>query len=371
MIQGITHFVPDGAAVGSINITGNTLDQYFGVPRDVDGGVVGIWLNTNLSGINYFNPRRVNIYGDDPDYLRLSADTPPGTGALYARAYQKGVYFIDRWNRNLRFDQNSPPAALDRIQVSYFFGTKMPKALVPNTLPTLTEGKVTPLTGSRNTQYVYTVKYTDIDGPNGQMPAYVRVYIDGVPQNMEPATAGTPVYKSGAIFSYTPAGGLTGGSHTYHFESSDGAAIAWFDKEGAHQTERGLSTLSVVDIEGPWVNDPPQLTNGLVSPNPVPGGIGTKDPVDYTVNLKDIDNDSPFFFDPLRDATGKNYTGSPRLWVDAAVNDDTAVPIGGTIVALEADPLVVSKKRVIVVKVDDGTGNLVDPGGLRTSLRAS
>jgi hypothetical protein len=40
---------------------------------------------------------------------------------------------------------------------------------------------------------------------------------------MVSATQGTPVYKAGAAFTYTPAGGLTGGSHTYHFEASDGA----------------------------------------------------------------------------------------------------------------------------------------------------
>ena len=347
--------------IQSINITGNTLDPDTGNPRDVDGGVVGVWLTPDFAGTNYFNPRRVNLYDDNPKRLRLSTQVPTGTGALYARAYQKGVFLIDRWNRNLRFGQNSPIDGTDRIQVSYFFGARMPKVLVPNTLPSLAEGKVIPITGSRNAQYVYSVRYTDIDGPNGQKPAYVRVYIDGVPNDMVSATAGTPVYKSGALFTYTPIGGLVGGSHTYHFEASDGAAIAWFDKNGAHQTERGLSTLDVVDLDGPLVNDPPQFTNGVVAPNPVPGGISTKDSVDYTVNLKDVDNDAPYVFDPLRDTIGESLSGSPRVWVDAAINDDAVVPMIGTIVGLEPDPLEITKKRVIVVKIDDGSGSLVDP----------
>lgn len=348
---------------GSVGITGNTLDA-LGNPRDVDGGVVGVWLSPDLSGPNYFNPRRVNPFLDDMARLRLSTQAPTGTNMLYGRVYQKGDYFINRWdrkNRELRFATDHNVGALDRIQVSYFFGTKMPKLLVPNTLPALAEGKVTPITGSRNTQYVYSVKYTDIDGPNGQMPAYVRVYIDGVPYNMTSVTQGTPVYKTGAYFTFTPSGGLVGGSHTYHFEASDGAAIAWFDKNGAHQTERGLSSLDVLDLDGPWVNDPPLLANGSVSPNPVPGGIGTRDSVDYTLNLRDLDNDPPYVYDTLRDTIGKDVTGSPRLWVDAGTNDDAAVPMIGKIYALQSDPLEMSKKRVIIAKIDDGAGNLVDP----------
>lgn len=385
MNLGTTHFVPDGANLDNINLTGNTLDPDTAYPRDVDGGVVGVWLNPDFSGINYVNPRRVNPYEDNPTELGLSTQAPTGTGVLYARAYQKGVFLIDRWNRNLRFGQNSPVDDLDRIQVSYFFGTRMPKVLVPNTLPSLSEGQVAPITGSRNAQYIYSVKYTDIDGPNGQMPAYVRVYIDGVPNDMVSATAGTPVYKSGALFTYTPMGGLAGGSHTYHFEASDGAAIAWFDKIGAHRSERSLLETDVVDLDGPWVNDPPQLTNGAVAPNPIPGGISTRDSVDYTVNLKDVDNDAPYVFDLLRDLAATyvydppakqlpgqyptaplpNYaSGSPRVWVDAAINDDAVVPMIGTIVGLDPDPLEIAKKRVIVVKIDDGSGKLVAPSWL-------
>jgi len=372
---GTTFFVPDASnrsIVGNSSVA-NLADPNSPTVRDIDGGVVGIWEKSDLSGVNYFNPRKINRFQDNftttgfnPGMLRMSTEAPIGTSVLYAQAYQKGVYFIDRWNRNIRFDKNSLTPALtetDRVQVSYFFGTKMPKTLVANTLPTLTEGKVTPITGSRNTQYVYSVKYTDIDGPNGQMPSYVRVYIDGVPYDMASAVQGTPVYKSGAVYTFTPPNGLAGGSHTYHFEASDGAAIAWFDGAApySHQTERGQSTLDIAEIDGPWVNDPPLLSNGLVNPNPIPGGITTSDSVDYFVTLKDVDNDPPYVFDPLRDSTGGDVSGSPRVWVDAGINDDTAAPTIGTIVGIEPDPLENSKQRVIVVKVDDGNGNLIDP----------
>ncbi len=370
---GTTHFSPDYAIP---KITGtwddpNSPDPLNPTIREVDGGIVGIWEKPDMSGTNYHDPRKVARYQDVlrnlpvgyKDAVRLSTEAPTGTSALYAQAYQKGFYFIDRWNRNLRFDTNeltTPLVVTDKVKVSYFFGTRMPKVLVANTLPSLSEGKVEPLSGSRNTGYVYSVKYTDTDGPNGQMPAYVRVYIDGVPYDMTSAVEGTPVYRVGAVYTYTPTNGLTGGSHTYHFEASDGAAIAWFDKNGGHQTERGLNTVEVLDMDGPWVNDPPVLANGLISPDPT-GGISTTDSVDYFVNLKDLDNDPPYVYDRLKDSTGKDVTGSPRLWVDAGLNDDSATPMIGAIVGIESDPLVPSKKRVIVAKLDDGNGNLTDP----------
>lgn len=356
LINGTSFFVSDGVP-SNINITGNDDDPITGLPRDVDGGVIGVWT-TDPSSPNYFNPRRVNVFGDNPTQLKLSTEVPLGSQSLVARVYQKGDYFIDRWNRELRFEPTHPVAATDRVQVSYFFGQKMPYVLLPNTLPSLSEGNVTQITGSRTAQYIYSVKYTDVDGPNGQKPSFVRVYIDGTPCDMAPATQGTPIYRSGAIYTYTPTNGLSGGSRRFHFEASDGAAVAWFDKNGAHQSEGRLAASDVQDMDGPWVNDPPLLTKGPTNPDPALGAISTTDSVDYTVNLRDLDNDPPFLSSlPAYVAV----SGSPRLWVDAGVNDDTAVPMIGTIVGLEPDPLVPTKKRVMVVKVDDGKGNLVDP----------
>ena len=365
LTSGSAFFVSDGVLrddtglvtnLSTEAITGNS--DVAGTHRDVDGGVIGVWTYDTASP-NYLNPRRINTYDDNPWYIRLSTELPAGTRQIYARAYQKGDYFIDRWNRVLRFEDAHDVGATDRVQVSYFFGTKMPYTLLPNTMPTLSEGKVTPITGTRNTQYVYTVKYTDVDGPNGQMPSYVRVYIDGVPYDMTAVSQGTPVYRTGAVYSFTPTGGLSGGSRRFHFEASDGAAIAWFDKNGAHQAEKSVGSANVVDIDGPWVNDPPVLSSGTVNPNPQTGGVATTEAITYTVNLKDLDNDPPF---TSSDPVYLKYTGSPRVWIDASVDDDSATPMVGTIVGLEVDPLVPTKKRVIVAKVEDSKGDLVDPG---------
>lgn len=368
LTTGTTHFVPEGLFGNSINITGNapmpTLDPLVDLIRDIDGGIVGIWQYPELTGPNFFNPRWTSLYEDNASQVRLSTEAPLGTGRLYARAYQKGVYFLDRWNRDLRFDASKVLTDLDRVQVSYFFGSRMSQVLVPNTQPVLSAGSVTPISGSRSAQYVYTVTYKDVDGPTGQMPSYVKIYIDGVAFDMVPKNQGTPDYKAGAIFTFTPAGGLAGRPHQFYFEASDGGAVAWFDKLGAHNSDRAIAVEDVVELDGPWVNDPPTLLNGLVSPNPTGqgAGVGTTDSVDYRVTLVDVDNNPPYTFDALRDIidplqhlNGQDVSGSPRAWIDAGLSDDTSVPAVYTIVGLEPDPSELTKMRVIRATKADGS----------------
>ena len=156
------------------------------------------------------------------------------------------------------------------LTASYFFGTKMPQTLGANRPPMLQkvdpeEEAVDPLIGSRTTQFVYSMKYSDPDGPNGQAPAYVRVYIDGEAFDMTPQAVGTPAYNVGVVYTFTP-NSLSGGSHKYHFECSDGAAVAWFDANGSHQSFVGTIVDPIKDIDAPWVNNQPTLTNGSADP---------------------------------------------------------------------------------------------------------
>lgn len=347
-VTGATHYSPDGWTSGDVRIKGNM--------DDVTAGVVGVWLNPNRENINYFDPRRRSRVQDNPLHLRLTTPVPSGATDLWARYYQKGDYHIDRWNREVVFLDDVDPAA--RVQASFFFGTKMPQKLGPNTAPELSNGKVTPLTGSRSTQYVYSVTYRDLDGPNGQAPSYVRVYIDGVPYDMVPVnTGGTPAFREGAVYNLSLPSGLTGGSHKYHFEASDGAAVAWFDANGGHQSLVGSIVESVKDLDGPWVNNPPTLSNGKAEPNPTTGGIGTNQSVDYTVVYTDIDNNPPYFHDPTTDLdkdgspVGADVSGSPRVWIDSGVND---VSFAGTVASLQADPLDPTKKRTMVAEGSPG-----------------
>jgi len=329
--------------------------------------VIGVWENALRDGRNYFKPRYATRHADNPLHLRLTAPAPEGTWYVWGRYYQKGDYHIDRWNRDVFF--LSEKDGTKPIQASYFFGTKMPQALGANTSPQLSEGKViindnaSLLKGGRGDKYTYSVVYRDLDGPNGQAPTYVRVYIDGVARDMTPAVSGTPAFREGAVYTYTVPDGLAGGSHKFRFEASDGAAIAWFDANGAHESTAGEQPASgVVDIDGPWVNDPPQLSDGLATPNPTTGGINPWDSVDYTVIYQDADNDEPYFYDPVRDVLdydsnkngimdGPEWSGSPRLWIDSGKVDQYFT---GKVAALEDDLMGQGKKRTIVADGSPG-----------------
>jgi len=339
--------------------------------EDITGGVIGVWLNTTRDGTNLFDPRQMPRHADDPAHLRLTTTAPDGTYLLWARYYQRGDYHIDRWNREVRFVTGKEKEATDSIQASYFFGTKMPQTLGANTAPTLLEGKLSKQRGSRSDEYVFSVTYRDLDGPNGQAPVYIRVYIDGTAYNMTAASQGTPAYREGAVYTYTPSG-LIGGSHKYHFEASDGAAVALYDWYDENNQERPLTGQTVRDIDGPWVNNPPDLTNGAVSPNP-PAGINPWDSVDYTVTYTDPDNDEPYFWDSARDTVdadtnnnsipdGKEWSGSPKVWIDSGAVDKL---VNGTVSALEDDPMEPGKKRTIVAAgapgwaIDEFAGKLL------------
>lgn len=87
--------------------------------------------------------------------------------------------------------------------------------------PLLTDGAVTPDTGTTATQFTYTVKYSD---PEGDAPAVdgVQVLIDGQPHVMTRA-AGVPNYVTGVTYTYTTT--LGAGSHNFMFQATDGTDL--------------------------------------------------------------------------------------------------------------------------------------------------
>ena len=274
-----------------------------------------------------------------------------------------GDYDIDRFSGKISLTTDGQQvlgqdAAGNNIPLTlsstFFFGVPMLNAsggLLPigtNTPPTLTNGTLNPIQGTRTSLYVYTVTYTDVDGPNGQAPAYVRVYIDGIAYDMSPVVSGTPAYKSGAVYTYTAVNAPIGGSHKYHFEASDGAASAIFDEYNILGQQRPGSGVVIWDIDGPWVNNPPTLTNGADSPDT---GLTAADPIDFTVTYGDLDNNPPYFYAPT-DTTGQAVSGSPRLWVDSTNDTQT---FGLVHMPLLQDPLEQGKYRIISATNTDGS----------------
>ena len=99
-----------------------------------------------------------------------------------------------------------------------------PDVRLPNTLPGLSEPSAAPPTGTRGTEFTFTVVYTDADG---QHPTVSTVVINGEARAMVPA--GTN-YAGGVAFTYTTMLGL--GPHAYHFLFNDSEAEVRLPRAG-------------------------------------------------------------------------------------------------------------------------------------------
>jgi len=144
-----------------------------------------------------------------------------------------------------------------------------------NVAPVLSNDSVTPNPGKSTDTFTYTVTYSDA---NGDSPGFVRVVIDGTPNDMTTADA-NPDYKTGVVFTFqttlTPSQSVDAKKHTYHFETSDSALDARLPATG--------------EKDGPYVNTPPQLISGAV--NPTTGTTATD--FKFSVTYKDVDNNDP------------------------------------------------------------------------------
>ncbi|MCE5314587.1 MAG: hypothetical protein ABFD49_08205 [Armatimonadota bacterium] len=362
---GTDYFSPDGwnnkdpeTNLPNIHIKGNDgNNNEGGIDGCVDGGVIGVWVTSDSNGVNYFDPWLAGTHSNNEIHMRLTDDVPSGSEDLWARYYQAGDYQIDRWNRKIEFFDAVDSTS--SVTATYAFGTKMPETVGANTAPTLSLASgmsrgISGLQGESTTDFTYTIEYTDTDGTYGQAPEYVRVYIDDVAYDMTCAENGTPVYRDGATYTYTTK--LSANSHTYRFEASDGADVAIYDNYTYTGTDRpGEGSVDYyVDIDGPFVNDRPKLSNASVSPS---GTISQDDSSTFQVTYSDSDADEPYFYNSATDtlngiAKGDDKTGSPRLWIDASDNDTLVL---GVVDSLAADPIESSKKRTIVAKNIDGT----------------
>lgn len=83
--------------------------------------------------------------------------------------------------------------------------------------PQLTLGSVSPAMGFTNTVFKYQVNYSDADNNE---PLYVNVVIDGAPYLMEKQDTYDNYYIDGTIYEYETL--LNDGSHSYHFNATDG-----------------------------------------------------------------------------------------------------------------------------------------------------
>ncbi|GIV20249.1 MAG: hypothetical protein KatS3mg023_2000 [Armatimonadota bacterium] len=216
---------------------------------------------------------------DAPKFVRLFIDGDT-TGVNMTSAggtnYQAGVVYryqapapLAIGNHTYRIAaQDADPFAEDAAEVNGAFE-------VLNLKPILSNGTVTPATGSHNAAFTYSVKYTDGDG---DAPAFVRVRIlkpDSTEQVLD--LTGSGDYTQGVTFTGSiPANSsLLVGDYQFRFEANDGTVDA-----------------DPLLGDGPTVtNAKPVLSNGSVAPVRDTGNASFR----YSVTYTDADGDAPEF----------------------------------------------------------------------------
>ena len=148
-----------------------------------------------------------------------------------------------------------------------FSGIPDCSVVVDTSPPSLLWGSVAPAAGTPQTEYTYTVLFSDADG---RAPSASTVVIDGEAFTMTLAS-GQP---ASGVYSFSTT--LAAGVHNYYFYFEDAYGL------GVRLPEQG--TLS-----GPEVNTPPELSQGAVQPQ-----VGdTETEFEFSVRYYDDDGDAP------------------------------------------------------------------------------
>lgn len=255
--------------------------------------------------IEYYDTKlQPGSYDRSTGLITLSGGSTPGPIPANVNAVvtylRHGCYYMDYINGKAIFHPETTPADSDTMTADYWFAELGPTVGV-NTPPVLSNGSVSPEDGAVGTEFVFRVTYSDVDGPRGQAPQFVRLYLDGTTwYDMSYAGTGTANYRTGALFEYSISD-LAPGSHSYHFEASDGAAFGALDYNGSRTSDQPITGL--VDFPGPYVGVP-LLTNGEAKPNPPDGTIDSNQPVTYSVVYYNYED------------TGRPDDGNPVVWID-------------------------------------------------------
>lgn len=216
---------------------------------------------------------------DAPKFVKLFIDgdaTGVNMTSTGGANYQAGVVYryqapapLAIGNHTYRIAaQDADPFAENAAEVNGAFE-------VLNLKPVLSNGTITPATGSHNAAFTYSVKYTDSDG---DAPAFVRVRIlkpDSTEQVLN--LTGSGDYSQGVTFTGSiPANSrLPVGDYQFRFEANDGTVDA-----------------DPLQGDGPTVtNAKPVLSSGSVAPARESGSAAFR----YSVTYADTDGDAPEF----------------------------------------------------------------------------
>ena len=210
---------------------------------------------------------------DAPSEINVVIDDIPVPMELYDGAPYLGYYRFETHGLSIGthtyyFYCNDGSGGDDRLpDQGTFTGPSVQEGNIP---PALSDGKVSPASGTTDTTFVFSVTYFD---GNGDAPAVGYVAVDGG-QHILTLVSGSPF---NGTYSYSTQ--LEQGSHTFYFYFED--------PSGASARAPQDGTFS-----GPEVgagNTKPVLTDGTVEPET--GGTDTT--FSYTVHYYDADGDQP------------------------------------------------------------------------------
>ena len=139
--------------------------------------------------------------------------------------------------------------------------------------PVLKEGAVSPITGTADTEFTFSVHFLDIEGDE---PTAASAFIDGNGFTLD-IPSGVDWIKGGVLEYSTT---LSPGNHEYYFSAEDGTRSVRFPASGALQGP-------VVDTD----EHPPILSDPLVKPDE---GEGTTE-FTFEVHYQDADDDPAEF----------------------------------------------------------------------------
>jgi hypothetical protein len=262
-------------------IEGSSFKPLANNPPSLASGSVSPSQGTTSTTFTY-QVTYTDIDNDPPSLKRVYIDGTPYTMSYVSGNYTSGAIYqyntkLSVGNHNYYFYFTESNNGSSRLPTSgTYTGPYVNASSGPNNAPVLSQGSVSPSSGTTSTTFTYKVKYTDSDN---DPPTIKRVYIDSTPYNMNYISGS---YTTGAIYQYKTKLGV--GNHNYYFYFTDGKT-------------NGTGRLpSSGTYSGPLVNNSsssnnaPTLSQGSVSPS-----VGTTSTTfTYQVKYKDADNDPPF-----------------------------------------------------------------------------
>ncbi|NVM55244.1 MAG: Ig-like domain-containing protein, partial [Candidatus Helarchaeota archaeon] len=176
-----------------------------------------IFTNVTLGDVVLFDEGNYGVY----DVTHKQIYNIPGIGSVEVWVLEDREFGVEVW-----YEKSTGILLKGQFPHSYmvdpafytfeFMGTNAEFNIL-NYSPELALGSVNPESGNQNTQFNFSVVYTDQDNEH---PEYINVLINEIPYSMEKQNSSDVNYTDGCLYHYSTY--LLPGDYTYLFECNDG-----------------------------------------------------------------------------------------------------------------------------------------------------